>query len=55
MPIINFRSSPKVQRRSTVPTEDNDDSEDETGKLTHRPNSKVPEVDGVDNHDEFTR
>ena len=34
---------------------DDDDSEDETGKLTQRPNSKVPTVDGIDNHDEFTR
>ncbi|KAL9987638.1 hypothetical protein ACROYT_G001980 [Oculina patagonica] len=49
------KSSPKEQRRSTVPTEDNDDSEDDTGKLTPRPNSQVPEVDGIDNHDEFTR
>ena len=32
-----------------------DDSEDETGKLTQRPNLKVPTVDGIDNHDEFTR
>lgn len=56
MPII-IRSSPKEHRRSTqsVPSEDNDDSEDDTEKLTHRPNSKVPEVDGFDNHDEFTR
>lgn len=51
------KSSPKDHRCSTqeVPSEDNDDSEDDTGKLTHRPNSKVPEVDGFDNHDEFTR
>ena len=52
-----FRStSPKEPRRSPqqpVPTDDNDDSEDETGKLTH--NSQVPTVDGIDNHDEFTR
>ena len=57
MPII-CRSSPREHRRSTqaVPSEDNDDSEDDTEKLTHRPNSKVPEVpDGFDNHDEFTR
>lgn len=52
-----FRSSPKQHRRSPrpVPMGDNDDSEDETGKLTQRPNSKVPTVDGIDNHDEFTR
>ena len=53
-----FRSaSPKEPRRSPqqqVPTDDNDDSEEETGKLTHKV-SEVPTVDGIDNHDEFTR
>lgn len=55
--LLIFRPSPKEHRRSTqaVPTEDNDDSENETEKLTRRPNSRVPEVDGFDNHDEFTR
>lgn len=50
------RSSPKEQRRSThsVPTGDSD-VEDDTEKLTRRPNSQNPEVDGLDNHDEFTR
>ena len=51
-----FRSSPKQHRRSPRPVPmGDDDSEDETGKLTQRPNSKVPTVDGIDNHDEFTR
>ena len=51
-----FRSSPKQHRRSPRPAPmGDDDSEDETGKLTQRPNSKVPAVDGIDNHDEFTR
>ena len=55
--IVLFRSSPKEDRRSTQPVStDNEDSEDETGKLTHSPASKVPTaVDGIDNHDEFTR
>lgn len=50
------RSSPKEQRRSTsvVPTGDSD-GEDDTEKLTQKPNSPNPDVDGFDNHDEFTR
>ena len=54
---VVFRSSPKEHRRSTQPVStDNEDSEDETGKLTHSPDSKVlTTVDGIDNHDEFTR
>lgn len=50
--------SPKENRRSPhdqkVPTVDNDDSEDETGKLTHS-NLQSTTHDGIDNHDEFTR
>ncbi|PFX22681.1 uncharacterized protein LOC111333903 isoform X1 [Stylophora pistillata] len=47
------RSSPKEQRHATnaVLTGDSD-GEDETDKLTQKPN---PDVDGLDNHDEFTR
>lgn len=51
-----FRSSPKEQRRSTsvVPTGDSE-GEDDTEKLTQKPNLPNPDVDGFDNHDEFTR
>lgn len=47
------RSSPKEQRHATnaVLTGDSD-GEDETDKLTQKSN---PDVDGLDNHDEFTR
>lgn len=50
-------ASPKEPRHSPQPvaSNDNDDSEDETGNLTLSPSSRVSTVDGIDNHDEFTR